>query len=157
MVLGDFSSLLEIAFGINLALPLFRELIVVDRALIHRRLVGVEALFQSRSYATESDRRQLAGKLATLKRTAIIADDEVTWHVNRAAVATGMFSMAAFFWLWRAPYSAECIEGIVVFLAVGINFLPLPLALLYLKWVCQRQYGDVSADIETLQKECILS
>jgi len=157
VVLGDFSSLLEIAFGINLALPLFRELIVVDRSLIHKRLMAIEALFQSRTYQTTHTQNKLAGQLASLKRTVIIADEEVGRQVNHCAAATGMFSFAAFIWLWVAAYNTQCIDGIGVFLAVGTNFLPLPLALLYLKWVCHREYGDLNDDIEALKQRCINS
>ncbi len=153
VTLKDFSDLLSIAFGVNLALPVFRELVVINRRSIVARLPALQSIVESRTYIAAKDKQEHLAALTRAKVNLLASDRELDEKINLCSVLTFMFSLASLAWIALGIYNPQCLEGWMVFVAVWLNFFPLPLSIAYL-WHRSRSLVDaINRDIDDLMKK----
>lgn len=149
--LNDFGNLLSIAFGINLALPVFRDLVFSNRTSITTRSTTLQSIIDGRTYSNPADKQAHLRALTACKVAMLNRDREISGQVNLCAAITFTFAMACLFWLFFAVYFGDCIGIWQQFFFVYVNFLPLPLSMLYL-WIRSRVlFGDIERDLAELQ------
>jgi hypothetical protein len=49
-------------------------------------------------------------------------------------------------------YDKACLSGGLVFLSVGLNFLPLPLSIAYLAWQSRSKFQQINNDLDCLME-----
>ena len=153
VTLKDFSDLLSIAFGVNLALPVFRELVVINRRSIVVRLPALQSIVESRTYLETKDKQEHVAALTRAKVNLLACDKELGQKINLCSVITFMFSLASLGWIALGIYDPQCLEGWMVFVSVWLNFLPLPLSIAYLWWKSRILVEDINRDIDDLMKK----
>lgn len=141
--MSDFSSLMEIAFGLNLALPLLREWIVISRLTVEKRLAAVEKLarlFDAGSDIYKSD-------IAKVRRKLIAHDADLQREVGYCGLVTFFFSLNSLYWLFYSPFDPTCINIFTLTVSVLINFVPVPATLLYLNIRCNTKLSELKVEI----------
>lgn len=153
VTLKDFSDLLSISFGVNLALPVFRELVVVNRRRIVTRIPALQSIVESRTYIEPHQKQVHVAKLMQAKVNLMACDRELEEKINICSVITFMFSIASLFWLFLGVYNPQCLEGWMVFSSVWLNFLPLPASVGYLWWRSGKLVQEIIHDLDELMEE----
>lgn len=149
--LNDFGNLLSIAFGINLALPVFRDLVFSNRTNITTRATTLQSIIDGRTYSDAADKQAHLRALTACKVAMLNRDREISGQVNICATITFAFAMACLFWLVFAVYYSDCLGLPQQLLFVYLNFLPLPASMLYL-WLRSRSlFGSIERDLAELQ------
>ncbi|GEM_PF-4658536 len=150
VTLKDFSDLLSISFGVNLALPVFRELVVFNRRSIVNRIPALQSIVESRKYIEPTQKQEHLAALTLAKVNLLACDKELDEKITLCSVITFVFSVASLMWIFLGVYNPQCLEGWMVFAAVWLNFLPLPLSIGYLWWKSQVLVNDIRKDLNEL-------
>ncbi|RYE42050.1 MAG: hypothetical protein EOP24_34360 [Hyphomicrobiales bacterium] len=151
LTLNDFANLLSIAFGINLALPVFRELVFSNRSSITTRAATLQSIIEGRTYSEAADRQAHLRALTACKVAMLNGDRDLAGQVNLCAAITFAFAMACLIWLVLAVYYTDCLDLVRQLLLVFVNFLPLPVSMLYL-WLRSRAlFTTIERDLADLQ------
>lgn len=153
VVLKDFSDLLSIAFGVNLALPVFRELVVFNRRSIAERLPALQSIVEGRTYIDSSQKQGHLAALSRAKVNLLACDRELDEKINLCSIVTFIFSIASLGWITLGIYNPACLSGWMVFVSVWLNFLPLPISIGYLWLKSKSLIKDINHDIEELMQE----
>ncbi|ESX88273.1 hypothetical protein [Mesorhizobium sp. LNJC403B00] len=153
VVLNDFGNLLSIAFGINLALPVFRELVVFNRQTIVKRLVALQQLVETQTYENKSRRTQHMSSLSRSRITLAACDKELGEKIKYLSVVTFLFSLASLFWMFIGIYDRACLSPLMIFFSVGLTFIPLPASLFYLASISQTRFRSINTDLDQLMKD----
>jgi hypothetical protein len=153
VTLKDFSDLHSIAFGVNLALPVFRELVVFNRRTIVARLPALQSIVESATYTVETRKQEHLAALTSAKVNLLAYDKELDEKINLCSVVTFMFALASLGWLTLGIYNSQCLTGWAVFASVWLNFLPLPASVGFLWWKSRSLFSELNQDIDQLMRE----
>lgn len=152
--MADFSSLIQLSFGINLALPVLRELILFSRHPIDKKLVALESLIKLRPANSQLD-KDLISRLSKIKRELIICDENLSKRITVCSIITFMFSLTSLYWMWFAAFNKSCLDTPSTLLYVWSGFIPLPLCAAYLYFHCSKSLVDIHKQMEELKSRCI--
>lgn len=148
--MADFTSLMEIGFGINLALPVLRELVIISRSSVERKLSAISRLAEIRDFAPPQ--LDVKAEISKVRRKLIGFDAQTEREVNNWAVFTFMFSLNSLYWLFYSPFDDTCVNAFSLTLSVAVNFLPLPAAIFALNYRCKKRLSEINGSIEELHK-----
>lgn len=148
--MADFTSLMEIGFGINLALPVLRELVIISRSSVERKLSAISRLAEIRDFA--SPQLDVKAEISKVRRKLIGFDAQTEREVNNWAIFTFMFSLNSLYWLFYSPFNNNCVNSFSLLFSVTINFLPLPIAIFALNYRCRKRLSEIDGNIESLHK-----
>ncbi|CAN7353702.1 hypothetical protein LJR234_002147 [Mesorhizobium amorphae] len=153
--LNEFSGLLQLAFGLNLALPILREFSILPRLPITRQLTAIEQLIGLRKYASTSVTADLRKRIETAKRQLIIIDEGLKDWINGCAVGTFFFALTALYFSFYAAMDTSCMGRGLSFVTTTIHFFPLPLCLFILFLRTRTVYGNLSTDVAAIKKDAM--
>lgn len=153
VTLKDFSDLLSIAFGINLALPVFRELVVMSRRHVVARLPALQSIVENRTYIEPAEKQRHLSVLSKIRVRMVGCDKDLSEKIDICSLITFMFALASLGWLIAGVYNPECLTGAMVFVSVWLNFLPLPISIAYLFWQSRTHFQEVNRELDALMQE----
>ncbi|RUV02132.1 hypothetical protein EOB36_10810 [Mesorhizobium sp. M6A.T.Cr.TU.017.01.1.1] len=153
--LNEFSGLLQLAFGLNLALSIFRELAIVPRGRLARQIAAIETLIGSRKVRNPSSAGSLRARLESAKREIVINDDSLATWVTCCAAVTSLFGLAALYWSFYAAVDQSCMGEQLALFTTIVHFVPLPLAILILYARAHFVYKDVWQKINLLKQDAL--
>lgn len=153
--LNEFSGLLQLAFGINLASSIFKELAIVPRAPLARQVAAIETLIGARKVRDPSSANSLRARLESAKREIVINDDSLATWVESCAAVTFLFALGALYWSFYAAVDQSCMGKPLALFTTIIHFIPLPLAILIMYIRGHFVYKDVWEKIDLLKKDSI--
>ncbi|RVP20767.1 hypothetical protein [Sinorhizobium meliloti] len=153
VTLKDFNDLLSISFGINLALPVFRELVVFNRRVPVARIPAIQSIVEGRNYIDAAQKQAHLSALSKAKVKLIACDKDLSEKINVCAVVTFLFAVASLGWIWLGIYNPRCLSGWMAFSSVGISFLPLPISIIYLAWKSRAGFDEVSKLLDRLMED----
>lgn len=153
VVLNDFGNLLSIAFGINLALPVFRELVVFNRQTIVKRLAALQQLVETQTYEDKSLRTRYMSRLSRSRIALATCDKELDEKITVLSAITFLFSLASLAWMLLGVYDRACLTPLMVFFSVGLTFVPLPASLVYLAFISQSRFRVMNTDLDDLMRD----
>ncbi|MER9967540.1 hypothetical protein [Mesorhizobium sp. M0060] len=153
--LNEFSGLLQLAFGLNLALPILREFSILPRLPITRRLTAIEQLIGFRKYASATVTADLRKRIEAAKRQVIIIDGGLKNWINGCAVGTFFFALTALYFSFYAALDTSCMGRSLSFAATIIHFVPLPVAMFILFLRTRTVYGELSTDVAAIKEDAI--
>jgi len=91
--------------------------------------------------------------LTRAKVDLLTCDRELNEKINLCSVVTFVFSLASLGWLAAGIYNPQCLDGWMVFVSVWLNFLPLPLSIIYLAMQSATLFREVEKNLDALMKE----
>ncbi|RWD79739.1 hypothetical protein [Mesorhizobium sp.] len=153
--LNEFSGLLQLAFGLNLALPILREFSILPRLPITRQLTAIEQLTGFRKYANGSVTAGLRNRIEAAKRQLIIIDESLKTWIHACATGTFLFALSALYFSFYAALDTTCLgRGLSLGVTV-IHFVPLPAGILILFIRTRTVYGELSTAVAKLKEDAI--
>ena len=153
--LNEFSSHLQLAFGINLALPLFRELAVIPRLPISRQVAALESLVDLRHYSDDARKIALRSRLEGVKREIVIIDDNLKGWTNSFAAIGFVFSISALAWSFYAAMDQSCIGKYLSLFLTLTHYAPLPVSIAILYMRCHSDYQPVATRLNKLKSDVL--
>ena len=155
MHLGDFSSLLELGFGINLALSVLREYVVTGHGKLVKRLDALQALANNRKYEGDLKIGDVMAHIGKVRSMIILWEDNLNKYVEAGALAGFLFALHCLYRLLASAYDETCYGAWEVALSVGVNFIPVPAALLLLSFIGRSQKNAIQSELDCLQQKCM--
>lgn len=153
--LAEYSGPLQIAFGLNLALPILRELAVLQRGPLQRQISAVESLVRFRQFANSDSQTAATAKIESIKRRLILGDDELSNWVTACAAVTFMFALSSLYWLFYAAGDFSCLgSGLSRFVSI-VHFLPLPICISVLQYRGKKIYDNLRASVEEVKADVL--
>lgn len=153
--LNEFSGLLQIAFGLNLALPILRELTIIPRAPIMRQLNAVESLVGLRKYAGAQSSSALTARIQAVRREIVIEDDKLRMWINCGAAFTFLFAISALYWSFYAAMDQSCLGTGLSFFITAIHFAPLPIAISVIYARSCATYNQIAVKVARIKDDAL--
>lgn len=136
-----------------MALPVFRELVVISRRNVVARLPAMQSIVESRTYLEQGEKQRHLSNLSKLRVRMVGCDSDLREKINICSVITFIFAIASLGWLFIGVYNPECLTSGMVFFSVGLNFLPLPISISYLFWQSNAHFKAIDRDLDALMKD----
>lgn len=152
VVLKDFSDLLSIAFGVNLALPLFRELVLLNRRSVVTRIPILQSIIETRNYEDVALKHAHFSAITKAKVDLVSYDKKLNEEINICSVIAFLFAIASLLWIYIGIYNPSCLSSWMVFIAVWLNFIPLPVSVGFLWFRSRELITNIKCDLDDLME-----
>ena len=118
-------------------------------------MVAIESLIGFRKYADAELSSALRGRIESVKREMVIADDALKTWINCCAAATMLFALSALCWAFYATLDQTCLGRRLSLFVTLLHFAPLPvvIAILYLRSCFV--YRHISAKVESIKQAAL--